>query len=175
VRAFIGSSGSGKTSVAAHLVALGASFVTDDVLALEARDSTVLAHPGPARMSIEEAELRQVPSTQEPLLGPCVGRSDKLMLETPLTAVPLEVDSVYFLRPEAAAPRIAIGDGATTPGPSLLGSSFLHYVDSREYLTRHLEVCAALDRSTRLHEITIPRGTRARDVAARVLAHCRQG
>ena len=49
----------------AHLVALGASFFTDDVLVLESRPAGVRAYPGPARLSIDKAELGQIPSTQK--------------------------------------------------------------------------------------------------------------
>ena len=46
--AFVAPSGTGKTSVAAHLVARGASFLTDDALAVEPVPGGLLAHPGQA-------------------------------------------------------------------------------------------------------------------------------
>src|SRR5207342_3502002 len=55
--AFVGLSGSGKTSIAAQLVARGAQMLTDDVLALELADGEVSAFAGPARISIERSEL----------------------------------------------------------------------------------------------------------------------
>src|SRR5262245_16742563 len=58
--AFTGSPGVGKTSVAAHLVALGAGFVTDDVLAVEPHGAGVLAHPGPALANVEPEELTRL-------------------------------------------------------------------------------------------------------------------
>src|SRR6266511_295146 len=76
VAAFVGSSRTGKTSVAAHLVALGASFVTDDVLAVERLGSDVVAHPGPARLSIEDLELGRIPDSERRRLGVLIGRSD---------------------------------------------------------------------------------------------------
>jgi hypothetical protein len=98
VVAFVGPSGSGRTSLTAQLVALGASFVTDDVLAVETADAAVVVHPGPARLSIDEAELRRVPSTQLPRLGPCVARSDKLVCEPAPVPGPLPLTRVYLLR-----------------------------------------------------------------------------
>jgi hypothetical protein len=172
VLAFVGPSGSGKTSLATHLVALGASFVTDDVLALEPDGGDILAHPGPARLSIEDAELRRVPSTQQARIGPCVGRSDKLMLEpTPIPA-PLPLGGLYFLRPDSGYDRMTIVEPESPSSQPLLGASFLSYLSSPAFLERHLDACAAVAESVPIYEVELPRACRARDVAARVLAHC---
>ena len=45
--ALAAASGTGKSSVALHLVAQGALFVSDDILAAEVRDHGVTVHPGP--------------------------------------------------------------------------------------------------------------------------------
>jgi len=172
VLAFMGPPGSGKTSLTAHLVALGASFFTDEVLVLESGAADVRAYPGPARLSIDEAELGQIPSTQKLRVGPCVGRSDKLMLEPEPCASPLPLACLYFLRPDSEATRITISEREGSPAKSLLGSTVVNYLRVRGYLDRHLDICSALDGSVRLYDIGIPRGSRARDVAARVLAHC---
>ena len=168
---FIGPSGIGKTSLTAHLVSLGASFFTDDVLALEPRPGGVLAHPGPARLSIDDRELRRIPSAQAPRLGPCLGRSDKLMLATQPVETPLPVACLYYLRPDSEATHIVIEERRTEPGRTLLGSSFINYLRSPGYLERHLVISAALDASVQLYDIRIPRGFRPRDIAARVLEH----
>jgi hypothetical protein len=170
--AVIGPPESGKTALAAHLVALGATFVSDDVLALEKTAHTVVAHPGPTRLSIDEAELRRIPSTQEERMGPCVGRSDKLMIEPEAVSTPLAVTRLYVLRPDPGAVRIAIAPRDASQGPSLLGSYFVNYLRSPSYLERQLEVNATFDASLSAYEIAVPRGARARDLAARVLAHC---
>ena len=172
VFAFVGPSGSGKTSFAAHLVALGASFVTDDVLALEIGDTGVLAHPGPARLSIEAAELRRVPSTQHSRVGPCVGRSDKLMLEPTPVPGPLPLAGLYFLRPDPAHTRPAIVASERPSSRPLLGAGFLSYLQSPMFLQRHLDACAAVADSVPLYDVELPAACRARDVAARLLAHC---
>ena len=172
VLAFIGPSGSGKTSLTAHLVALGASFFTDDVLVLESGPAGVRAYPGPARLSIDEAELGQIPSTQKLQVGPCVGRSDKLMLEPEPCASPLPLGCLYFLQPDSEATRITISGREDSAGKSLLGSSFINYLRLRGYLERHVDICAAVDGSVRLYDIGIPRQVLGLDVAARVLAHC---
>jgi hypothetical protein len=169
VLAFVGPEGSGKTSLTAHLVALGASFFTDEVLALEAAGADVLAHPGPSRLSLHETELRRIPSTQELRIGPCVGRSDRLMLEPEPVATALPLGRLYMLRPELEAERIWIEPREEPAGRSLQGSSFVNYLGGG--LERHLAICAALDEAVGAFDLGFPIGTRARDLAARVLAH----
>ena len=172
VLAFVGPPTSGKTSFAVHLVALGASFVTDDVLAIEKTPDGVVAYPGPARLNIDEPELRRVPLQQRDRLGVVVGRSDKLMLEPTPVSIPLPLACVYVLRPEAEGARIEIVERESPSSRSLLESGFPRYLSSAEHRQRLLDVCAALSESVPLYAVELPDKCRARDVAARVLAHC---
>jgi hypothetical protein len=172
VAAFVASSGTGKTSVMAHLVALGASFVTDDVLAIESVGDSVVAHPGPARLSIEDSEVRRIPDGQRALLGVPIGRSDKLMIEPEPTKAPLPLAGLYFLkRPADDVSRVTINEADTTATRALLGSGFLAYLDTPKRLRNHLDVCSAIAERTRLYNVLIPNGARAREVAATALAH----
>jgi hypothetical protein len=52
VTAFAAMSGAGKTSLAHELMMRGASFFTDDILALPAAIGELRAHPGPALMNL---------------------------------------------------------------------------------------------------------------------------
>jgi hypothetical protein len=174
VLAFVGASGAGKTSVAAHLVALGASFVTDDVLAIEADAEGVRAHPGPARLSIDDAELRRIPPIQQGRVGARVGRSDKLMLEPTPVDRPLTLAHLYFLRRVDGPDRVHIVEPNQSAARTLLGSGFLNYLRSPDHLRRHLDVCAATSEFVRLHDVEVPTGCRAREVAATVLAHAEE-
>ena len=171
VVAFVGPSGSGRTSLTAQLVALGASFVTDDVLAVETADAGVVVHPGPARLSIEEAELRRVPSTQLPRLGPCVARSDKLVCEPTPVPGPLPLARVYFLHPGADSTRISIAEPEESASRPVLGDRYLGYLSSPGLLQRHADLSTAVEDSVRVYDIVLPASCRARDAAARVLAH----
>jgi hypothetical protein len=174
VLAFVGASGAGKTSVAAHLVTLGASFVTDDVLAIEPGPEGVRAHPGPARLSIDDAELRRIPAIQQAHVGARVGRSDKLMLEPTPVEQALPLAHLYFLRRAADSSRIHIVEPNESSARALLGSGFLNYLRSPAHLQRHLEVCAAMSESVRLYDVEVPAACRAREVAATVLAHAEE-
>jgi hypothetical protein len=172
VAAFVAASGIGKTSVAAHLVTLGASFVTDDVLAIEATADAVVAHPGPARLSIDDSELRRIPDSQLSRLGVPIGRSDKLMIEPEPTTAPLPLAGLYFLkRPATDVSRVTIKEADATATRALLGSGFLAYLNTPERLRNHLDVCSAIAERTRLYDVLIPKGARAREVAATTLAH----
>jgi hypothetical protein len=174
VVAFVGPSGSGRTSLTAQLLALGASFVTDDVLALEKVGEEVLVHPGPARLSIGEAELRRVPSTQLPRIGPCVARSDKLVCEPTPVPAPLPLTRVYRLRPGADTTRITIARPEPAGGRSVLGERYVSYLTADRFVQRHAALAAAADNSVRLYDLVLPTACRARDAAARVLAHCEE-
>ena len=172
VVAFVGSSGTGKTAVAAHMVALGAPFVTDDVLAVERGPTSVLAHPGPARLSIEDAELRRIPDGQQSRLGVSIGRSDKLMLEPEPIRTALPLGALYFLkRPAPDMSRVTIVEADATAAHEELGSGFLSYLATPERRRNTFGVWSEIAERTRLFDVLIPPRARAREVAANTLAH----
>lgn len=172
VVAFLGPRDSGKTAFTAHLVALGAEFVTDNALAVELTPGAVVAHPGPARLSIERAELERVPSTQRARVGDCVGRSDKLMLEPAPIAAPLPLGRIYLLRPDSAVDLVTITHAEPAPLGLLLGATVIDYLRAPHVLQLQLDVCNALAETISIYDVDLPRDCRAREAAARVLAHC---
>ena len=168
--AFIGPVGSGKTSLVAHLIGLGAAFVSDNVLALDVSDAAVIAHPGPARLSIDEIELRRIPSTQELRVGSCVGRSDKLVLEPTPVQAGLPLRSLYLLASAPEAKRVTIEED-NGGEPLLAGYRAIDYLGSTESDECYDGICATLAATARGHRIIFPPDARPRDIAARVLAH----
>src|SRR4029079_7075843 len=105
--ALVARTGTGKTSVAAHVVARGGVLVTDDVLALEDKDDVVMAHPGAASLSIDPAELRRMPPTGRQRLGPHIGRAYKIVLARSLATAAAPLRRIYFLeRPSSGRLRI---------------------------------------------------------------------
>jgi hypothetical protein len=170
--AFLGPHYSGKTAVTAHLLALGAEFVTDDALALELTPAGVVAHPGPARLSIERVELERIPPTERARVGDCIGRSDRLMLEpAPITA-PLPLGRIYLLHPDAAVERVAITHAEPAPLGLLLGATVVDYLRAPHVLQLQLDVCNALAETIPVYDVELPRGCRAGEAAASVLTHC---
>jgi hypothetical protein len=150
--AFLGVSGSGKTTLTAHLVLRGARFMTDDVLALEARDGDILAHPGPPFMAIRPQDAWMAGDAQ---VGRTVGSSDKLHVarDVPEQAVPLR--ALYYLARG--------GDVAITPLDDdvrriILGQAFVPYLATPDRLLRHLELGQLVDQRVEQFRLQTPTG-----------------
>ena len=167
--AFVGTSGVGKTSTAAHLVARGAKFVTDDVLALETSDDGVVAYPGAPRLAIDAAEVRRIPVQAREQLGPLLGTFEKRQFAPTPVEGARRLSLVYFLQRAAASqePRIVEVDEPRR----LLGAPFIPHLRSPARLVRHLDVCAKLARTGRTFVVDVPPGCRADDVAELTLEH----
>jgi hypothetical protein len=170
--ALVAASGTGKSSVAAHLVAGGAAFVTDDVLALEPVDGAVLAHPGPRLTGIYASDLRPLESDGRGKLGHVVGRSGKVYLSVPTIEHVPPLADVYFLeRSEERELRIV---DSSPPDPRLLlSSSFIWYLTEAAFLVEHLDVCSRLAQAVRMSRVLIPASVGAPAVASAVEEHAR--
>ena len=171
VIAFAGGSGVGKTSLAAHLVARGATLATDDVLALEPASGGVLAHPGAARASIDEHELQAMAPEGREALGKEVGRSDKIHLALPVLDRPQPFSLLYFPRRTSTPGEVRITRLEPPDTRLLLAASFLLYLQSPGRLVTHLDVCARIARSLRTYRVLLPSDVPSRDAAAAVEAH----
>lgn len=171
--AFTAPSGTGKTSVAAHLVARGASFLTDDALAVEPTAGGLLAHPGAGMASIDDKEWQAMSPEGRARFGRRLGRSDKSHFALAVPERPLPLAAVYFLRRDGHADRFSIEQRRTVDPGRLLGSAFVNFVRTPEHLTRQLEACAAIAESVDMFEVVIPTSCDARGVAAEVEEHAR--
>jgi hypothetical protein len=169
--AFTAASGSGKSSLAAHLVAAGAEFLTDDVLALESADRAVLAHPGPARASVASQELRTMTPAGRARLGRRVGATDKPHFEPASTGAALPLAIVYRLvrTPNAGTPRFR--EHAPPPARLVLASSFLPYLRTKERMLNQLAICAQVTSAVRIFDFEITTQVSARAAAALAQAH----
>jgi hypothetical protein len=169
---FVASSGAGKTSVCAHLVAGGASFMTDDVLALEADASgNTLAHPGAAIVAIHRHELAGMSLAGRRRLGPVIGRSDKLLVRLEPVDRPLPLERLYFLRRSAGCDAVAIAESRPPDPRLLLATGFLWYLRDPHYELARLEAAAALARATRIFTVDVPAAVTAAELAERVADH----
>jgi hypothetical protein len=166
---FVARAGTGKTSVAAHMVASGGGLLTDDVLAVERTERGVAAHPGVATISIDSAELDGMSPLERARLGRCVGRADKLVLTADVVDHPPPLASLYFLeRPSSGALTIE----RVEPDPiRILAHSFNLYVRTPERIVNQLETAAQLAGTVGLFSVRIPIGSGARDVAAAIVEH----
>ena len=169
--AFTGSSGAGKSSIAAHLVARGAALVTDDVLALDSAGETVIVHPGAGLAGIDARELSAMSAAGRARLGAQLGVADKPYLAVTVVDEPLPLRALYFITPgHGVETTIETGSEMT---PRLLGSGFIAYLRLPGHLLEHLDVCARIARTVPTFEVSIPVRTGAPDVARAVETHAR--
>ena len=94
------------------------------------------------------------------------------MLEPTPVPSPLPVACFYILRPSEDGAPIAIVERETPSTRSLVESSFPRYLSSPGHQQRKLDLCAELAQTVPRFAVEFPEKCRARDVAARVLAHC---
>lgn len=170
---FAAPSGTGKSSVAAHLVARGASLVTDDVLVLERAADSVRAHPGGGFLSVAAHEVATLGADARARLGRRRGRGEKLYFASDLGQGSLRLGAVYFLRRGGHDRKLTFQDRRGSAARLLLSASFLPYLRSEERLVTHLEVCAAIATSAGVYEVGIPAGVSAADTAAGIEEHAR--
>lgn len=166
-------SGTGKSSTATHLIAQGAEFFTDDVLAMEVIDEAVIAFAGPGFANIEEHEVRAVEPSRRERLGPLLGDSDKQHLRPPLTETSLPLIALYLLERDAQFGDIGIesldGSGIAT----LLASAFIPHLGTDERLAGHLDLCGRMATAGQIYRIRAPLRGSAAAVATALMAHTR--
>jgi hypothetical protein len=160
--AFVAPSGTGKTSIAAHLVAGGAEPLTDDVLALERTAAGLAAHPGAAFANVDERELATMSPERAARIGAAIGASDKVHLAMRVSRDAAPLAAVCFLRRGA---QLEVRRNADPPTRRLLGAGFLTHLRTPERLVAHLEVSAELAATVPTYDVELPQGGRA-DVAA---------
>jgi hypothetical protein len=167
--AFVAPTGGGKTSVAVRLVAGGAGFLTDDVLALDRRDGVLRAHPGAGIASVRPAEKALIDRALWRRLGRTLGNSGKSYLELPREDGPLPLAAIYYLRPgEAATIERAKPDPRT-----LLASTFVLGVQTPKRLMNQLDVCAAIGREVPMFTAGVEPVSGAAGLAERIEEHAR--
>jgi len=159
--AIVSFSGGGKSSVAGHMVALGARFLTDDVLALEPATASLMAHPGPAFACLEEGELEQMPHAGERL-----HRADKVHVAMQPSSHAVPLARLVFLERSERADRISM-EPLSPPDPRLLlASTFAFHLTTRRRLVAQLDACAAIAHRVACFRLVVPAGETAAATAA---------
>lgn len=170
-----GSSRSGKTSVAAHLVLDDALFLTDDVVALEEGEDAVLAHPGTPMLGLRHDERALWPQSDLNRLGAVIAEraTEQLVVPTSFATEPCPVTGMYLLDRSPATGPIAF-DLVLDPR-YLLAASFNNVLQTSGRLIRMLDIHGALSRSAGVYRVSVPKHATAADVAAAVADHHRMG
>ncbi len=169
--AFMGASGTGKTTLAIRIVARGAPLVTDDVLAIEVTGDGVRAHRGGTVARVDPGELRALTPNERRTLGPVRVRSEKCHVTPALAPERLPLGLTYHLVRPADVSGVQIAAVRPYDPALLLGSAFLSYFTAPERLARQLDSYAAVARGTPLFQVRTGRDATSADVADAVMRH----
>jgi hypothetical protein len=170
--AFSAPSGTGKTSLVMQLVAGGRSLVTDDILAIEAGPTEVLAHPGARLLNAARHELDELGGRRE-RLGDVLDEGEKVYLRPDLEPGPLPLAALYRLARDPSGTSLSIGEEVPPDARSVLGTVFLRHLRSPERLTRRLELMAQVAQTARLFSVHTPSGLSAAETATLLERHMR--
>jgi hypothetical protein len=168
--AFVGASGSGKTSLASRLVAAGAGLVTDDVLAVETRDGAAVVHSGPPFMVIRREDAAIIEAA-EGRLGTEVGATDKLHVSPPSDARDRRLRILYHLEP---GPSFALAPMAHVDLRRMLGLAFIPYITTEARLRRHLEIVQAVNANALQFRLQMPPSGADDEIVGHVADHIRR-
>ena len=167
--AFAGASGTGKTRLASRLVARGAGFLTDDVLAVEAAGDDVLAHPGPAFMAIRPDDAVMLAEVGG-RLGAAVGSSDKTHVSLPARGEASRLRAIYHLQWGDAFQITPLERGDLN---RVLALSFVPYLTTPERLMRHLTIAQLVSAGVTQFRLQTPRTELSDEMLAALEAHMR--
>jgi hypothetical protein len=173
--AFVGLSGTGKSSLAIHMVDGGASLLADDVVALSAARENLRAHPGVRFANVAEEQIESLSPHRRRRLGRVIGRSEKLhILVDPLADAPVPLGALYFLDRRQAVSELEF-ERLWSPDPRLLfGATFMSHVSAPAHTTAQLEACALIARRVATFRLRIPPSLNAAELAPLVATHARQ-
>lgn len=168
--AIVGSSGAGKTSLAADMVLRGATLLADDVVALTCDGGVVVAHPGPGLMSLRTITSNRLGMDAVRRLGATVGSDARgIRVAVPRSDSPIPLAALYRLTPAADA-RLRL-DAVLAPDPQLLlGCTFNLALRTPARLTTQLDVCSAIAATVRVVRVHLPPDVDHEELASTLLA-----
>ena len=158
---FMGAPGTGKSTLAAEFLRMGAQVVTDDLLVVDRAESGFLAYPGPARIKLSAEVARR-------LLGegtggvPIAAAGPKLIIplgDGTWRADPVGLDRLYVLQvSHAATARVSIR--AVSERRALLEltkNTFNPVVVTPPRLRRQFQAASTLASSLPIKTVSYPR------------------
>jgi hypothetical protein len=143
--AFLGTSGSGKTSIALELCRRGARFMADDVLALERDEGRLLAHPGSPVAGVTIAGTPRGAREHPEDLPVIAALERESIVGVRGASGPMQLASLFFLERRRDGPR-APQFTAVEDALSLLTSTFNFVLATPARLEELLDVCAIASR-----------------------------
>jgi hypothetical protein len=140
VLAFLGPSRSGKTSLALELCRQGATFVADDVLALERAGEELLGHPGTPIAGLDHAEAARLERVGVNGHETIAANERERLVHMQAARQPAPLTATFLLerrRDGPSRPRFeAVPDGAP-----LLAATFNSVLTTPARLGRLLDIC----------------------------------
>lgn len=168
VVAIAGPSGVGKTSVAIALMARGAGFYSDDVLAIRRLDAGVLVHPGPALMNVPYAMLPAM-SEHGQELASFPDQNESWMAIDRRSDLPERLQAVFLLkRLERGTPQARRLE--PSPLPLMAHAWGLHNAGPRAQAS--FENYAKLAHDTAIYDLSCGSGASPETIAETVLCSC---
>jgi hypothetical protein len=169
--ALLGPSGSGKTSLALALCRMGASFLADDVVAVERVEGLLIAHPGTPLAGVAHAEAERLPAslTSAGVLA-VNGRERLLRVSGHGESAPLSTLMFLALSPHGPEKPTfqPISDAR-----SLLSATFNLALEDPGRLSGLLEVCAIAARG-RVERVLAGPSVDSTELAAAVMQRLEQ-
>lgn len=167
--AVAGLSGVGKSTTALHLMARGARFLADDVVALEPRGEQLQAHPGTRLVSAPDGAEAFLGGDRLDSIGEEIGATDKEVLLRPAAQAPGgPLTAVYILVRTADGP-LAVESVADVRLLIACGYDGMLTDPSRHL--RFLDVCSRLSVSGAAHRVSVPPSAHPNEVADTILRH----
>jgi hypothetical protein len=164
--AFLGGSGAGKTSMALELCRRGASFLADDVLALELHDGRLLAHPGTPVAGVAHPQAGVLETTGPAAYNTVAVNARERLVRVAGAREPAELAALFFLERRSNGPASPRFEPAVD-AQMLLGATFNLLVTTPERLRGLLEVCTIAAR-LRVEQIVCSTATSVEELGAAV-------
>jgi hypothetical protein len=164
--AVTGGSGAGKSSVAAALTLAGAELLTDDVLAVEQRDGSVLAHPGPPLLALRDSEVAALGGERFRRVGELTGEGGgKAYMAVAASARPVPLARLAILRRTGEPGGVEVRGLAQPPARVLLGAVFVPEMATPARLRGQLALLEYLAAGVEVLEVHVGCDAQAGDVA----------
>jgi hypothetical protein len=140
--AFLGPSHAGKTSLALALCRRGASFLADDVLAVEPQPEGLLAHPGTPLAGVDLAEIARLDATDSNSYREIVATNAReRLVRVSCAAAPRPLAALFLLERRADGPERPRFE-TNVDARALLTASFNFVLATPARLQGLLDVCA---------------------------------
>jgi hypothetical protein len=158
--------GTGKTSLATHLVMSGAALLSDDVVAV---DDGLVAHAGAVVLHVREAELERLEGRALPGLERIGSVRGRATFVPERTARSRPLGGILLLERAGEGAEI---EPVSSPDPrSLLASTFNLSVRTPERLLRHLDLTSRMAAAVPMTRVRILPGRAAGELAEHLAAY----